>query len=162
MLSLSIQQPWAELVVRGWKLVENRDWPRAPRHQGLLVIHTGQKMDLEGIPAALAMMRAAGVDPGLLGNPEALATGAYLGVVRMGGSMRLDDRGDRLHLRPEEQHWWVWGHEHVGLRFWGAARFEQPIPGKGQRGLYHPPADVELAALDLARVTGIGRYRRTL
>lgn len=45
-LALSIQQPWAWLIVNGYKPVENRDWPT--RVRGLVGIHAGQRFDAEG------------------------------------------------------------------------------------------------------------------
>lgn len=43
---LSIQQPWAWLIVNGYKPVENRDWNTAVR--GDVLIHAGKKYDDEG------------------------------------------------------------------------------------------------------------------
>ncbi|MBE7499735.1 MAG: ASCH domain-containing protein [Verrucomicrobiales bacterium] len=37
--ALSIRQPWAWLIVNGYKDVENRSWPT--RHRGPLLIHAG-------------------------------------------------------------------------------------------------------------------------
>jgi hypothetical protein len=45
-VALSIQQPWAWLIVHGWKLVENRSWPT--NFRGPLWIHAGKKFDREG------------------------------------------------------------------------------------------------------------------
>lgn len=44
--ALSIQQPWAWLIVNGYKPVENRHWPTKVR--GRVVIHAGKKFDREG------------------------------------------------------------------------------------------------------------------
>lgn len=46
MKALSIQQPWAEAIVRGFKPVENRTWFTG--YRGALLIHAGQKWDAEG------------------------------------------------------------------------------------------------------------------
>jgi len=46
MKALSIQQPWAWLIVNGYKNVENRDW--LCRVRGEFLVHTGKKFDLEG------------------------------------------------------------------------------------------------------------------
>jgi hypothetical protein len=46
MKALSIQQPWAWLIVNRYKHVENRDWPTKQR--GEILIHTGKKFDKEG------------------------------------------------------------------------------------------------------------------
>lgn len=47
MKTLSIRQPWAYMIVRGYKPVENRSW--ITRHRGPTLIHAGQKFDHEGL-----------------------------------------------------------------------------------------------------------------
>lgn len=47
MKSLSIQQPWAWLIAKGLKPVENRTWSSA--YRGPLLIHAGKKFDWEGL-----------------------------------------------------------------------------------------------------------------
>lgn len=44
--ALSIRQPWAWLIVHGYKDVENRDWPT--RVRGRVLVHAGKKLDREG------------------------------------------------------------------------------------------------------------------
>lgn len=39
MKALSIRQPWAWLICKGWKAIENRDWPT--NFTGRVYIHTG-------------------------------------------------------------------------------------------------------------------------
>lgn len=46
MRALSIQQPWAWLIVNGHKDVENRSWPT--NVTGDVLIHAGQKFDRLG------------------------------------------------------------------------------------------------------------------
>lgn len=46
LLALSVQQPWAWLIVNGWKDVENRSWPTSVRDR--VLIHAGQKFDRHG------------------------------------------------------------------------------------------------------------------
>lgn len=45
-LALSIQQPWAWLIVNGYKPLENRDWPTRVRQR--IDIHASKKFDDEG------------------------------------------------------------------------------------------------------------------
>lgn len=40
MKALTICQPYAEMIVRGQKVIENRTWPT--RHRGLMYIHAGK------------------------------------------------------------------------------------------------------------------------
>lgn len=42
MKALSVQQPWADAIVRFGKDIENRTWHTA--YRGLVAIHAGQKM----------------------------------------------------------------------------------------------------------------------
>jgi hypothetical protein len=46
MEALSVQQPWAWLIVNGYKDIENREW--STKKQGIVLVHTGQKFDREG------------------------------------------------------------------------------------------------------------------
>lgn len=46
MKALSVQQPWAWLIVNGYKDIENRGWHTPVR--GTVYIHTGLKFDQEG------------------------------------------------------------------------------------------------------------------
>lgn len=39
--AITLHQPWASLVAKGWKQYETRDWPT--NHRGLIVIHAGRK-----------------------------------------------------------------------------------------------------------------------
>lgn len=43
MKAISINQPWAWLIVRGFKDIENRDWPT--RFRGEVLVHTGMNKD---------------------------------------------------------------------------------------------------------------------
>ena len=43
--ALSIRQPWAELIVRGHKDVENRTWRHS--YRGPVLIHAGHKSELD-------------------------------------------------------------------------------------------------------------------
>ena len=66
-VALSIQQPWAWLIVNGHKDIENRTWPTHRR--GPVLIHTGLKMDIEARRDMLDMIHPANgghIDPLLL------------------------------------------------------------------------------------------------
>jgi hypothetical protein len=43
MKALSIQQPWAWLIVQGMKDIENREW--STLYRGFLLIHAGKRID---------------------------------------------------------------------------------------------------------------------
>lgn len=47
MKTLSIQQPWAWLIVNGLKDIENRTWRTTQR--GRILVHAGKKMDTDAL-----------------------------------------------------------------------------------------------------------------
>ena len=47
MKALSVRQPWAWLIVNGYKPIENRSWPT--RYRGEVLIHAGKSVDKEGL-----------------------------------------------------------------------------------------------------------------
>lgn len=53
MRALSIRQPWAWLIVQGYKDIENRFW--LTNYRGEFLIHAGKKLDLSLEPIRYAM-----------------------------------------------------------------------------------------------------------
>lgn len=76
---LSIQQPWAWMIVNGHKPVENRDWPTKVR--GDVLIHAGKKIDKEG----LAYVRH---DHPEIPLPKTFETGGIVGRVNITDCVR--------------------------------------------------------------------------
>ena len=75
MRALSIRQPWAWLVVSGYKDIENRTWPT--RFRGRVYVHAGQlAMPPGSFPAQEDYIRQAGI-----WIPEDLPRGAIVGEV---------------------------------------------------------------------------------
>ena len=62
MKALSLRQPWAWLVVAGYKDVENRTW--ATRFRGMFLIHASKTFDHVGYKRVLHEMNLALPDPG--------------------------------------------------------------------------------------------------
>ena len=46
MKAISVKQPWAWLIIRGWKPIENRTWQTS--YRGELYIHASKGFDLKG------------------------------------------------------------------------------------------------------------------
>ncbi len=46
MRAISVRQPWAWLIVNGYKPVENRDWKT--NYRGHCLIHAGKSVDMAG------------------------------------------------------------------------------------------------------------------
>ncbi len=147
MKALTICQPYAELIIRGDKLVENRRWPT--RYQGLLLIHAGKSRDW------LRLDDSGQVDAEY-GLPLAeMAFGAIVGMVRLRACLRLETiTGPRADVRWEH----LRHHEHTeGPYCWvleEPKRFERPVPFRGAQGLFDVPFDTIQYAIDAARRTG--------
>lgn len=129
--ALSVRQPWANLLVEGRKVVELRSW--RTDFEGLVWIHAS---------------RAEG--PG----DSRLVRGAYVGAVTLIGCLELDD---------ERWETWRGSHQDPGgfvPGTWGwlmddAMKFEEPLEGRGQLGLYHPSPN-QLERLVAAYLTAAG------
>ncbi len=115
--ALSIRQPWAWLIVNGYKDVENRSW--ATRHRGPLLIHAGVSRSAMNDEMFAWIERKYGVRV-----PRDLELGGIVGVVEL-----LDCAGRRAS---------VW-HER-GAFGWIVAR-PRRLPlrvCKGQLGMFVP------------------------
>ncbi len=124
-LALSIQQPWAELIISGKKSIEIRSW--TSRYRGQLWIHAGQvsNSDLE---------QKFG-----LSN---LFHGGYIGVVTLEEIMPFDEpvwkQWRPLHLDS--------GDYQTGFYAWilsNPIRFRSPIRGAGKPVLFSVPDEVK-------------------
>ncbi len=84
MRALSIQQPWAWLIVNGHKWVENRDWPTNVR--GPILVHAGKKFDLDGYEWVR------GAFPSIaLPTPDAFDRGGIVGECVVSGCVTESD-----------------------------------------------------------------------
>ncbi|HZJ54590.1 MAG TPA: ASCH domain-containing protein [Myxococcaceae bacterium] len=110
MRAITIHQPWAELIVRGDKDVENRSW--RTRHRGPLLIHAGARADRERFQD--------------YGVPDDARRSAIIGVVEV-----VDCTLERTSAWHEPGSW--------GWYLTRAKRFRRPIPMKGRRGLFEVP-----------------------
>ena len=122
MKCLSIRQPWAELIVRGVKDVENRGWPT--EHRGALLIHAGRTWDRSDFDMGYLAPDALGDDGGLA--PEDCVFGAILGVVEL------------VDCTLEQASPWHLG-DCCGWYLANPRRFETPVPYKGQLRLFDVP-----------------------
>src|SRR5262249_47623570 len=107
---ITIRQPWAELIVRGDKDVENRSW--RTRHRGPLLIHAGARAQ-----RGLLEQHGVAVDA---------ERSAIIGVVEL-----VDCRREPTSAWHEEGAW--------GWYLVRPKRFRKPIPMKGRRGLFEVP-----------------------
>lgn len=89
MKAITIQNPWAGLIVAGVKRVENRSWPT--RFRGELAIHAGKGRGwMKAAPAWVRELPAAG-EP---------VFGAVIGTVKVVDCLRLDEYRARYGEDP--------------------------------------------------------------
>jgi hypothetical protein len=132
--ALTVQQPWAELLISGKKTIEIRKW--APEYRGRIWLHAGlaTKPDLD-----------------LQFGYRDLYRGGYIGSIRLSAV---------IPLTPER--WTQYRSKHLeenafqsGLLAWlmdEPRRFSEPISGRGALSLFKPQHDVqeELIAMERA------------
>lgn len=144
MKALTVHQPWAWLIMAGLKRAENRPWSTG--YRGPLAIHAGARAGAEklGLTAEIARLRAAGYP---VPDADELVYGAIVGVVdlvdvvpfqpdqpRLPGCEQEDLAADPLAMGP---FCWVLADPRP---------LPQPIPCRGQQGLWPASAEAIKAA----------------
>lgn len=144
---LTVRQPWASLIVTGYKQIETRT--RDTKHRGTLAIHAGLAMpcrigervqfgrfEVERDRSGL-LLRS-----GLLGWPYRLPMGAIVGTADLfqtrptGSFESCPDEMNRA-LGDFTPGRWAWSLS-------TPKRFRRPIPAKGRLGLWN--YDIEATA----------------
>jgi len=120
MKALSIRQPWAELIVRGIKDVENRSW--STEHRGPLAIHAARtfyfNLDDKAEREEWENLRD---DYGL--DKDKLVYGALVGTVE------VVEVTKQVKSKWHVQGSWGW-------YVMDAKRLAKPVPKRGMPGLY--------------------------
>lgn len=125
--ALSIRQPWASLIASGRKTIELREWSTS--YRGLLWIHAGKSASTE-------LLERFGL--------EAAFRGGFIGAARLEACVRMDETRWR-HWEPRH----LAGSQPVSTgEVWGwlmtvPVCFREPIPARGQQGLFVPPVDIQ-------------------
>lgn len=123
MKGLSVRQPWAYLIVHGFKDVENRNWQTAFR--GRVYIHAGKKVDLEGVNWMWENKYALGIQ-GIISEVCLLAhRWSQSGII---GEVDIMDC-----VMQSKSPWFVgpWG-----FVLASPTAYAKPIPYRGQPGLF--------------------------
>jgi activating signal cointegrator 1 len=133
---LSIQQPWASLIIHGTKRYETRRW--ATRHRGPLAIHAGRRFR--------APQRRLCTHPpirDLLAAAGALPLGCVLGVVNVVDCVPASDIAEQLD--PRERQLGDYGDEHYAWLLAEPVALTVPVPYSGQLGLCDLPEEIAAA-----------------
>jgi hypothetical protein len=141
MKALSILQPWASLVVHGFKSIETRSWPT--RHRGPLAIHAAgwfrksQRECYRQQPyrdcLAAAGIRRMGDFP----------FGSIIGFVDVIDCVLASELFEEIDDR--ERHFGDFGAGMYAWLFADSRPLTAPIPCLGKRSLFGLPANIESA-----------------
>lgn len=110
---ISVRQPWANLIVRGVKPVENRTWATA--YRGPLLIHASKNYDFEGQEWIIANF------PDVLFPGEKYRIGRVIGQVEM---------VDCVKSYPSPWFFGPWGHVYIN------AKYIVSLPLRGRLGIF--------------------------
>jgi len=118
--SISVRQPWAELILRGVKSIEIRTWTTS--YRGDLYLHTGKMADGYKIFEY---------------DMANVFRGGYIGIIELVSILEFT-----------HENWRMWQKRHLsngsyrpGCYAWvlrNPRRFEQPISGPGKLNLFYP------------------------
>lgn len=140
MKGLTVCQPYASLIARGEKRVENRTWPT--RYRGLLAIHAGKSREWL-TPEWKGHVELDASHP-QLGPIDQMPFGAVIALARLVDCIHID----RIAVGAfNVEYPWLRQHEHAhGPYCWvlGPPVPIEPWPWRGSQGLF----EIESAELD--------------
>ena len=131
--TLTLWEPWASLVIRGFKPTETRAWPPPPSLIGERIgIHAAKRIpsQIHDVPAALEKVCVRRLGEDWYGE---LQLGCFLGTVELVGAARTQ------HMAPVNTDDLIAGNWTAGRWAWRLARperFPEPIPMRGYRKLW--------------------------
>jgi hypothetical protein len=147
MRGLSLHQPWANLIVHGYKQIETRSWKSA--YRGRVIIHASQTRDWTPTASAWhAWFQARHLPPKAVADPYVY--GALI------GACRFDDcePTDTFDVQTISEQEYAVGNYEPGRFAYTVSNpvaFRQPIAYRGHLGLWKVPGDlVELIERQLA------------
>lgn len=132
MKALTIIQPWASLIVRGHKGVENRTWSTS--YRGRLLIHAGKK-SLDPLGVSLA-------DQLKISLPDDLPTGAIIGECELVDCVPVRSLTIRDLFEEKDKPIDPFAFGPICWVLKNAKSYAEPIPCRGAQGLWIPPAEL--------------------
>ncbi len=156
MLALSVKQPWADVLVSGYKTIEVRTWWPRLQLPVLVAIHAGKTVARDAPRAiwAEAFKLSATDQHSRLGGIIGVAS--FIGLHDFGANGHYTDpaRGYAHFLETADRHrvpleWW---HEDMtGFEFAQPVRFGEIIPCRGKLGFYRLSPEVEAQVREAMR-----------
>jgi len=134
MRTISLWQPWAQLVVIGAKGVETRGWSTKVR--GRVAIHAS-KADHSGILLHIPMSELRFFqEAGVTGHPEP-PLGAVVGTVEIYDCQPIEKLYGSRHDTPKERAFGDWTPGRFGLLLREPVLFDKPVPARGAQGFWN-------------------------
>ena len=130
MKTLSIRQPWASLIIKGFKDVENRSWRTSIR--GEIAVHASASKtedDWDDAIITVAVIRAIALSEAkewlikTIGEFDKLPRGVILGTVEI-----TDCKRERTSPWHFDENW--------GFYLQNPKELKKPIPAKGKLGFW--------------------------
>jgi hypothetical protein len=137
MQGLTIQEPWASLLVKGKKQYETRDWQR--NYRGLLAIHAGkQSVPVEDYPLGLSeILDDLGISQTDLNNNK----GKIIAIATLKDIHLMTDKFINEQTELER----LTGFWEPGLYAWELTNIKplsEPIAARGMPGLWEVPDNI--------------------
>lgn len=120
MKALSIKQPWAWLIVNGYKPLDNRSWHS--NYTGILLIHASLSFDSKGYKWVTDNAERLGIQPNKLPAKKDFPKGSMVGFAFMRGCCKNSDS--------------PWFTGPYGFELDGAKPLREPYPAKGTLGIF--------------------------
>lgn len=120
---LTIKQPWATLIMQGYKRFEFRSWQT--KYRGDLLIHAGKEIDKEAIKRLEKYL------------PEELPTGKILGKVTLVDCIKMSPEFKEELLKENRDIYTKSSfQENYGWQMDNVQVFKEPIEAKGHLSLW--------------------------
>lgn len=122
MKALTIKEPWASLIINGYKKYEFRSWKT--NYRGKILIHAGMSIEKD----MLEKIKAYNIE---------ITKGAIIGEAEIIDCILVDEEFDK-ELRNIDNI--VYGNNHLNNYAWkleNIKKYDKPIPIKGKLGLWN-------------------------
>jgi activating signal cointegrator 1 len=150
--ALSVYQPWASAVALGLKRYETRSW--ATRYRGPLLIHASKRWTIGERTAHYKAIRKLGilsVPGGVIDDFRVLPPLGCIVAIADLVECRSTSEGSQLGLTELERLFGDFGPGRYAWQLANVIPLPEPVPCKGARGLWEPPAEVLDVVASLAK-----------